>query len=242
MSQNNPIKVSCDPETGLCEIPESSGALISSIEWNTDEEIIYVGDPMCSWCWGISPQLNALQRYGNQNGIPFSLVMGGLRPGGGDEWNAEFKDFLKHHWEEVHTRSGQPFGYRLFNLEYFDYDTEPACRAVVTVRNIDPNKTLRFYELVQHSFYVKSNDPKQPTFYRDICEKLDIDFKAFATKFLSAEMKAATQQDFKQNRQWGVSGFPAVLYRKNDQLYYIARGFSTYETMKETLENIKKDH
>ena len=94
-------------------------------DWKTDEEIIYVGDPMCSWCWGLSPQLNALQRYGQQLGIPFSLVMGGLRPGGGEAWNADFKGFLKHHWEEVTQRSGQPFGYGLFDLEDFNYDTEP---------------------------------------------------------------------------------------------------------------------
>lgn len=99
---------------------------------------------MCSWCWGISPQLNALQRYAQQAGIPFTVIMGGLRPGGGDEWNIEFTDFLEHHWVEVNKRSGQPFGFDLLKQENFVYDTEPACRAVVTVRTIAKEKTLTF--------------------------------------------------------------------------------------------------
>jgi putative protein-disulfide isomerase len=242
MSKTRKIEVSCDPETGLCRIPELSSNSNSIMDWKTDEEIIYIGDPMCSWCWGISPQLNALQRYGQQVGIPFTLVMGGLRPGGGDQWNSELKDTLKHHWEEVNKRSGQPFGFDLFKLENFNYDTEPACRAVVTIRTIEPQKALSFLELVQHSFYVESNDPKEVAFYEPICKKLAINFTEFSQKFSSNEIKDATQKDFAQNRQWGVSGFPSVVYRKKDQLYFIARGYSTYETMKEALETIAKDN
>lgn len=238
MSQTREIEVLCDPETGLCKIPELSNQSGSTIDLKSDEEIIYIGDPMCSWCWGISPQLNALQRYGQQKGIPFTLVMGGLRPGGGDEWNSDFKTFLKHHWEEVNKRSGQPFGFDLFNREFFNYDTEPACRAVVTIRTMAPEKVLSFYELVQHSFYVESNDPKEVAFYQPICKKLAINFTDFSQKFSSQEMKDATQKDFGQNRQLGVSGFPTVIYRKKDQIYFIARGYSNYETMKEALETI----
>ena len=72
------------------------------------------------------------------NGIPCRIVLGGLRPGGGEAWNEEFKGFLKHHWEEVTARSGQPFGDKLFSLDHFNYDTEPACRAVVVARGMKP--------------------------------------------------------------------------------------------------------
>lgn len=238
MSQTNEIKINCDPKTGLCIIPEIEGETTALVEWKTDREIIYIGDPMCSWCWGISPQLNALQRYGQQENISFSMIMGGLRPGGGEEWNEKFKNFLKHHWEEVNNRSGQPFGYKLFELDNFNYDTEPSCRAVVTVRNIAPEKLLSFYELVQHYFYVASQDPTQVDFYQPICEKLGIDFTEFSNQFASAEMKQATYQDFRQSRQWGVNGFPAVLFRKDKELHFIGRGYTEYEAMRDRLEAI----
>lgn len=241
MSQTAEIKIDCDPETGLCKIPEISGQADAPIDWKTDREIIYIGDPMCSWCWGISPQLNALQRYGKQQNIPFSMIMGGLRPGGGEEWNETFRNFLQHHWEEVNQRSGQPFGYELFKLADFNYDTEPACRAIVTVRSIAPEKVLPFYELTQHYFYVASQDPKQVAFYQPICEKLDIDFAAFSKKFASDAMKQATLQDFRQSRQWGVNGFPAVLFRVKDQLHYLGRGYADYVAMRARLEAIEQE-
>lgn len=232
------IKVQCDPETGLCTIPDYKEET-EVIDWKEGEEIIYIGDPMCSWCWGISPELNALQRYGEVNAVPFSLVMGGLRPGGGQKWDDEFKGFLKHHWEEVSQRSGQPFGYDLFEQAEFDYDTEPACRGLVTARAIAPEKALSFYELTQHHFYVQSKDPKLAEFYRPICEDLAIDFDLFAQMFESEEMKQRTAADFNQSRQWGVRAFPSVVYRKDDQLYLIAQGYAKFDDLKHRITEIK---
>ena len=42
------------------------------------DRIIYIGDPMCSWCWGIAPELDRLQAWTT---LPFDVVVGGLRPG-----------------------------------------------------------------------------------------------------------------------------------------------------------------
>ena len=221
----------CDPETGICSLPPLTDTGSSDIPLNDDTEIIYVGDPMCSWCWGISPALHQLEYRAAQEGIPFRIVVGGLRPGGGDPWNKQFQDFLKHHWEEVNARSGQPFGYELFDREAFNYDTEPSCRAVVTVRSIAPELEHRFFELVQHYFYVQNDDPAEVAFYQPICDKLGIDFAQFSTRFQSEEMRQATIADFQLSRQWGVSGFPTVLVRQGQQLTPIARGFATYEQM-----------
>ena len=238
MSQEKPIQVQCDPVTGLCELPDFEIENKKEI-WNDDEEIFYVGDPMCSWCWGISPQINALQRYAAQEHIKFNLIMGGLRPGGGQEWNKPFRDYLKHHWQEVHKKSGQPFDLSLFEKEKFNYDTEPACRAVITVRTIAPEKTLAFYEFVQYYFYALSGDPKQLDFYEIICKKLDIDFKVFSDQFTSNTLKLATQSDFRKSRELGIRGFPSVVYRKKDKLYTIANGYTEFETLKKSILKLK---
>ena len=235
------IQINCDPETGLCEIPDFSANTEPVVSFDDETEIIYIGDPMCSWCWGISPQLNALERYGKSVGVPFRLVMGGLRPGGGEAWNDEFKNFLKHHWEEVNKRSGQPFSMDLFEKDNFNYDTEPSCRAVVTVRELSPEKTLPFYELVQHHFYVKNNDPNKVEFYQPICEKLDIDFKAFKEFFDSPMAKERTNKDFAMNREWGIRGFPSVVVRNGKELHLIANGFAKFEDLKDRLEQVRKN-
>lgn len=225
---NSPI--SCDPETGLCTIPPmEEGAAVEAQKTGT--EIIYVGDPMCSWCWGISPQLHQLEHRAAQEGIPFRIVVGGLRPGGGDPWDEKFQDFLKHHWEEVTARSGQPFGYQLFERENFNYDTEPSCRAVVAVRQLDATLEHKFFELVQHYFYVQNEDPSTDAFYQPICTRLGLDYEAFLTLFHSEEIKVATTADFQLNRQWGVRGYPTVILRKDDKLMLLATGYADFEQM-----------
>jgi putative protein-disulfide isomerase len=227
----------CDPATGLCTIePVEAAALEEAFQEGV--EIIYIGDPMCSWCWGISPHLNRLQREAAQRGIRYRIVVGGLRPGGGDPWNEQFRNFLQHHWEEVHARSGQPFGQELFELEHFDYDTEPACRAVVAARELAPELEVRFFELVQHYFYVQNQDPKEVDFYQPICATLGIDFQAFSDLFSSPETMAATQAEFQMNRQWGVTGYPTVVVRKDEKFLVVAQGYATFEQMWARVEAI----
>lgn len=228
----------CDPETGLCTVPDIEPGALAEIKISETLEVIYVGDPMCSWCWGISPALHQLEMRAAQQGIPFRIVVGGLRPGGGDPWNEQFLDFLKHHWEEVNQRSGQPFGYALFEREAFNYDTEPSCRAVVAARQMDPGKEHRFFELVQHYFYVQNEDPNLAEFYRPICEQLGLDYPVFLSLFQSEQVRQQTQAEFNLNRQWGVRAYPTVLLRKENQLHLLARGYASYEEMWAQLSSV----
>lgn len=193
---------------------------------------------MCSWCWGISPALHRLEQRAKQENISFRIVVGGLRPGGGDEWNEKFTAFLGHHWEEVQRRTGQPFNHSLLDLENFHYDTEPSCRAVVTARSLNPKKEHEFFELVQHYFYVQNQDPNLIDFYAPICAKLELSFTDFKTLFESEELKQRTASEFALNRQWGVRGYPTVLFRKDRQFHLLARGYADSDAMWQRLEAI----
>ena len=231
----------CDPETGLCHPIDIEGPTSHKVEKEDGKEIIYVGDPMCSWCWGISNHLIQLKDHYSK--FQFSIVVGGLRPGGGDPWNKKMKDFLKHHWDEVNKRSGQPFGDQLFQLEHFNYDTEPSCRAVVASRKWMGDYELDFFEAVSRKFYVENEDPNEMNFYQSICEEFAIPFDDFSTVFNSEEAKRKTLEDFQLNRSWGVRGYPTVLFRIDKQLYQVSGGYADFERMKliieEVLENQK---
>lgn len=225
----------CDPITGECT-PADLGDFQKPIIKELDKEIIYVGDPMCSWCWGISNHLKALKNHFPQ--YKFSIVVGGLRPGGGDSWDDNFKSFLKHHWEEVTARSGQPFGYDLLDRSSFHYDTEPPCRAVVASRKWIGERSLDFYEAVSRRFYVDNEDPNELEFYKPICEKFGIPFDEFTSDFQSEETKYATHQEFQLNRQWGVRGYPTVLFKFKGELFQLNHGYTEFEVMKSAIERV----
>lgn len=193
-------------------------------------KLIYVGDPMCSWCYGISEELNQTVNH-FEGQLDLEIIMGGLRAGGGEEWNQSFKDFLRHHWEDVGIKSGQPFAFKLLDKDHFDYDTEPACRAVVAVEKIDKTKMLPFFKEIQTGFYVWNKDPKEVDFYKSICEKLDIDFDTFSKNFASQEVKTVTINHFQKSGALGVRSFPTVLLEHKGQRQKIAVGYSTFEEM-----------
>ena len=69
--------------------------------------LIYVGDPMCSWCYGFSPELVKVVEALKEK-VKFELVLGGLRPYN-TQTMVELKAFLTKHWQDVSDRSGQSF-------------------------------------------------------------------------------------------------------------------------------------
>src|SRR5689334_9238109 len=67
--------------------------------------LIYFSDPMCSWCYGFSPVIEAVRRaYGDA--LPIRLVMGGLRPGTEKAMTPEAAREIAGHWTHVHEASG----------------------------------------------------------------------------------------------------------------------------------------
>jgi len=228
--------MNCDPVTGACLLPDAdeSGASATPA-MRPGLAVRYIGDPMCSWCWGISPTVAAVEEFCEAEGIEFSITMGGLRPGGGDPWNAEFKRFLRNEWRHIAETTGQPFGFALLDAPHFDYDTEPASRAVATVkllqaRNKLPASTaLEFFSEVQRKFYVEGQDPKVVDFYASICAGMSLDFDAFRTVFESPEALKAVQEEFVRSRQWGVRAFPTLLLERDGKTEPLAQGFVTEE-------------
>lgn len=228
----------CDPVTGACLLPNldppaDAAAPATHHGW----AVRYIGDPMCSWCWGISPTVGAVEAFCEAQGFEFSITMGGLRAGGGDPWNAAFKDFLRKEWRHIAQATGQPFGFTLLEAPHFDYDTEPACRAVATVKllqarnHLPGSAALKFISAIQRKFYVEGQDPKVTDFYASICASLALDFDEFRAVFDSPEGQQAVQQEFVRCRQWGVRAFPTLLLEHGGKTAPLAEGFVTAEQL-----------
>lgn len=99
--------------------------------------------------------------------------------------DAQLKGFLRHHWEEVAQRSGQPFSYELLDREDFVYDTEPAARAVVLAKQLAPERSWEMFTGIQHAFYAENRDTNELETYLELAEKLGIDRQTFAARFVA---------------------------------------------------------
>ena len=232
----------CNNEEGVCIIDKVN--LSNKIKTISDElTVMYIGDPMCSRCWGISPILKKVQNFCTDHKIKFNLMLGGLRIGGGDLWNDEFKNFLKNEWMRINERTGQKFVFNLLEKEDFNYDTEPACRAVFISKILlnsqnDNNKTsLEFFSAIQKKFYACGEDSTEINFYKSICEEFNISFETFSFYFNSNEIKNDLIQEICDSKQLMVRGMPSLMLFKNGLKLDISSGYKSYESI---ITNIKK--
>lgn len=201
----------------------------------TEKEIIYVGDPMCSWCWGFAPVLQQIERDYTKD-APLRLIVGGLHAFDTDPMNDQYKATIKHHWEQVAEATGQPFNYAFFDREGFVLDTEPACRATVIVRNMKPEALLSFYERIHKGYYVEDTDTTKLETFLDYAAKDGIDTVAFAEAFESEATKQETMDDFSWCQQSGVTGFPTVVLREDDTMAALTVGYQPFDSIKPVLD------
>lgn len=199
-------------------------------------KLIYFGDPMCSWCYGFSPEISKVKDSLDQK-VDFQMIMGGLRPYN-TETMVDLGDFLKGHWEEVNVRSGQPFSYDILNDTTFVYDTEPACRSVVLMRMMKPEKEFEFFKKVQYSFYEKNKNTNLTSTFSELAESYGLDKKAFAQKFESDELKQKVREDFNYSNQIGVRGFPTIVLQHGENYYLITNGYQKAEQVLQKIKSI----
>lgn len=192
--------------------------------------LVYVMDPLCSWCWGFAPVAQALVRQAQDSGVELHLVMGGLRANDA-ALDASTRRYILDHWKAVNEATGQPFQFDGALPDGFIYDTTPACRAVVTARQIDARAAWRLVGLIQGAFYQQGRDVTQGALLAELAEQAGLDRQQFAERFDSAGLKAATAADFAWVQGLGIAGFPTLLAENNGQLALLTNGYQPLEAL-----------
>lgn len=204
-----------------------------------DLGFIYVGDPMCSWCWGFAPALEQLER---RYGLPLRVVMGGLRTGPlADEMDADARAQLATYWQGVSDRTGQPFTQASLERGGWRYDTEPSCRAVVAMRELAPAETLRWVARLHRAFYVAGADITDPSVFPTLLDGFDVDPRHFAALLAGEATAQRTREDFREAQRYGATGFPTVLFRDGEELGIVTRGYVPWQQLEPALTKWLED-
>jgi len=196
----------------------------------TQLSLLYFADPMCSWCYGYAPVIATLAQS-----VPVTPVMGGLRPGETRPMNAHFREEIHGHWKHVEQASGQPFDYVQGLPDGFVYDTEPACRAVVTAGHLAAEKKLPYLHSLHQAFYAQARDVKMIAVLVELAVELGLDGAEFARKFMSRELQEETAAEFERARDCGVNGYPTLLLQQPDRLRMISVGYEPLAAVQEKL-------
>ena len=200
--------------------------------------LLYFADPMCAWCYGFGPELRKV--LAARSDLQLELVMGGLRPLNREPMSDAFREMLAQHWQQVAQSSGLPLNPRTLVIEGFIYDTEPACRAVVTARSIDPSKAFAYYSAVQGAFYRDAADVTREETLAALARDAGYDESLFAATLVTEPARRVTQHDFETSQRLGVGGFPTVAVAYDANLYLVTSGFVTADVFQERLEEIDR--
>ena len=204
-------------------------------------KLIFVGDPMCSWCYGFGKELTALTARHPE--LLLEILVGGLRAGATDVLDDSGKQFRLTHWARVEESSGLPFNRKaLMARENFVYDTEPICRAVVTARRLAPEADqLAVFRALQRAFYVDGLDTTDGAVLAQaaVAELAGQGYAADAATFHAAWSHpvtiAATRAEFAQVRAMGIRSFPALLLEANGQRIAISPGYAHVDQLERQL-------
>ncbi len=198
--------------------------------------LIYVADPMCSWCYGFGPELKGL--LDTLPDARLDIVVGGLRAFNNEVMDAEKRTIILSHWKHVEEASGLPFTRNGMSQTGFIYDTEPACRTVVAARtladDLPSSAILDVFQAIQHAFYAEGKDVTDLHLLAEIgavalnkaADTDSFDVESFYETLTAPMTVAEARQDFVQTQSWGINGFPALLLAHDDSLHMIANGYT----------------
>lgn len=200
--------------------------------------LVYIADPMCSWCWGFSPAIEAIQaRFGAT--LPIRLLLGGLRPGTDKAMDSSDRADVREHWEHVHEASGQNFDFGFFDRAHFVYDTEPASRAVVVMRRRGMDVGLAALKRIHAAFYAENRDVTDGDTLAALAAELGMDAAGFRADFQDESARRETREDFAIARDAGVRGFPTLIAGTGEDGQYalVTNGFQPATRIVPALEH-----
>jgi len=200
------------------------------------KQLVYIADPMCSWCWGFAPVMDRLGALAAGR-ADLRVIMGGLRPYTTATMDDAMRAYIRNHWQHVHERTGQPFNEAFFDRSDFVYDTEPACRAVVTARGFDRARTLAMLHALHRAFYAGNRDITASGTVQELAGELGFQPATFGEEFESDAVRAATNNDFQIARQTGATGFPTLLAGHEGETFrVVTRGYQDYDAIADRLD------
>ncbi|WP_339487722.1 DsbA family protein [Pseudomonas sp. EL_65y_Pfl2_R95] len=207
-------------------------------------KLIFVADPMCSWCYGFAKELSQLtQAYPE---LPIEIVVGGVRAGETAILDDAGKRFRLEHWERVEKLSGLPFNRDAFKArETFVYNTEPICRAVVTVRRLAPEANLlNVFRALQNAFYRDGRNTIEGEVLANVAsdalaaEGIHLDEGRFLAGWQDETTVKETAADFIKARRWGIYSFPALLLDVGSNVHVLSPGYASAADLQRNLEQV----
>lgn len=195
-----------------------------------EKELIYVADPMCSWCWGFAPVMERVAE-GLRGRATLRVLPGGLRTDTREPLSEHEVGYIMGEWRKIAAQTGQPFDFGQPLDTQYVYDTGPACRAMSLMIRERPSCGLAYLHSLQQAFYVGRRDLKDPEVLADYAQTYGVARAEFLDKLDQGVAVEAFNEDLYFVRRCGIEAFPAVLLRSDARIQRLTVGYQPYEVL-----------
>lgn len=225
----------CDPDSGVCEIPETNFNHIdtNNIEVKDKIKILYFTDPICSSCWGIEPQLRKLKlEYGHC--IDIEYHMGGLLP----DWSYNSGGISKpsdvaSHWDEVSAYYQMPIDGDVWLSDPL-HSSYPPSIAFKAAQLQDKTKALKFLRKLREMVFLQKINICKWEHISNAASQCQLDTLKLKTGY-ETNANIDFQVDLKLTAQLGVRGFPTLILKNNKNQEQIIYGFKPYQQFEQAI-------
>ncbi len=206
----------------------------------TQPRLLCFFDAMCSWCYGFAPEMDKIATHFGER-LEYLTFTGGLRPFNREPVSDDMREKLLKAYRKIEEITGQPFDRERMVDPDFIYDTEPASRAIVTMRHASPGADYSYYLTIQQAFYARGEDITKEEVLAGYAEAFGVNSETFLELFRSEPIKQAVLNDFGVAKQFGIEGFPTLVLHRTDgknpnALLLVGQGYASAEDMIERIE------
>ncbi|EKP0303325.1 DsbA family protein [Aeromonas veronii] len=179
----------------------------------------YVYDPLCGWCYGAAPLLQAAATI---DGLKIELHAGGLWLGSRRQPMGEaLRDYVRPHDQRIEALTGQHFGERYFNelllREGCLLDSEPPIRAVLAVTALGGDGLVMLHR-IQQSHYRDGIWIGEAAFLATLAAEQGIAAEAFQQAYLQAPLLQHLADSQGWMKRLGGQGYPTLGIKREGKL------------------------
>ena len=172
--------------------------------------LIYVHDPMCSWCWGFEPVREQLFGIVSER-LEIRTLLGGLAPDSNALMPQAMQLMLRSTWQKIQKAiPSTEFNYAFWDDCQPRRSTYPANRAVIAARMQAEKFEKRMTLKIQQAYYLEARNPSDIDTLIRLAVDIGLDSVQFGVDIRSAEVKNELSREIDMARSLGLNSFPAM--------------------------------
>ncbi|WLG85198.1 DsbA family protein [Pseudomonas cucumis] len=183
----------------------------------------YIYDPLCGWCYGAKPLVQAAKAV-----LPVIAHGGGMMTGANRQTvSPQLRNYVMPHDRRIAEYTGQPFGEAYFEGLLRDetavFDSAPPIAAVLAAEQI-AERGLELLGRLQTAHYVEGRRIADNTVLLELATQIGLEPEAFQQAFNEAD----TDRHIKDSRallaKVGGQGFPTFVLEHDGQFTLVDIG------------------